>query len=135
MIGRNGSRIWLISAGVFGATGVAMGAFGAHLLRSVLPLQAMAIFETAVRYQLIHALALAACGALIAIFPASARRLSWAGTFYVAGIVLFSGSLYGLSMSDLRVLGLLTPLGGLCWIAAWALLAAAFWRPRNGGGG
>ena len=103
------------------------------MLRAVLPLQAMAIFETAVRYQLIHTLALLACGALIAIFPASARLLGWAGKLFVAGIVLFSGSLYGLSISDLWFLGLLTPLGGFCWITAWGLLGAAFWRPRRNG--
>ncbi len=128
----SGSRLWIICAGVFGALGVAMGAFGAHALMAVLPLQMMTVFETAVRYQLFHALALLGCGVLMEVFPQKGSRLRWAGALFVLGIVLFSGSLYGLSLSDLRVLRWLTPLGGLSWIVAWALLALAFVR-REGG--
>jgi len=124
----DGSRIWLIWAGIFGGLGVLMGAFGAHLLRPLLPLQLMTIFETAVRYQLVHALALLACAVLMTLHPRRAPRLRWAAWGFAAGIVLFSGSLYALIMTDQRWLGLVTPLGGVAWIAAWCLLAAAFWR-------
>ncbi len=123
----DGSRPWLCWAGVFGALGVAMGAFGAHLLRPILPLQLMTIFETAVRYQLFHALALLGCAVLMTLHPRRARLLRWAAWGFAAGIVLFSGSLYALTMSDQRWLGLVTPVGGVAWIAAWGLLVAAFW--------
>lgn len=123
------SRPWLIAAGAFGALGVAMGAFGAHLLRPVLPLQVMAIYETAVRYHLYHALALLGCAVLLALFPERRRLLRWAAWGFAAGIVLFSGSLYALTITDQRWLGLVTPLGGLAWLAAWVLVAVAFWRP------
>jgi uncharacterized membrane protein YgdD (TMEM256/DUF423 family) len=122
------ARPWLIAAGLLGALGVAMGSFGAHLLRPVLPLQRMTIYETAVRYHLLHALALLGCAALLALFPGRARLLRWAAWGFAGGIVLFSGSLYALTMTDQRWLGLVTPLGGLAWIAAWLLVAAAAWR-------
>lgn len=122
------SRPWLIAAGLFGALGVAMGAFGAHLLRPVLPLQVMAIYETAVRYHLYHALALLACAVLLGLFPERERLLRWAAWGFAAGIVLFSGSLYAMTLTDQRWLGIITPIGGLAWLAAWVLLAAAFWR-------
>ena len=122
------SRPWLVTAAVLGGLGVALGAFGAHLLRPILPLQRMTIFETAVRYHQVHALALLGCAILMALHPARAARLRWAAWGFAAGIVLFSGSLYALVTSDQRWLGLVTPVGGLAWLAAWGLLAAAYWR-------
>ncbi len=124
---KNVSRRWIAAAGISGALAVSMGAFGAHGLRAVLPLQAMAIYETAVSYHFWHTLALLACGVLAALWPERERWLNWAGAGFLAGIVLFSGSLYGLALSDQRWLGLVTPVGGLCWIAVWLILAwAAF---------
>jgi uncharacterized membrane protein YgdD (TMEM256/DUF423 family) len=128
---RSGSQGWLTLAGVLGALGVALGAFGAHALKPVLPLQAMTIFETAVRYHLLHSLALLGCGLAMEVFPARAARLRWSAALFVVGIVLFSGSLYGLAVSDLTVLGLLTPLGGVAWVAAWGWFA---WSVRRGRG-
>ncbi len=122
------SRWWLGWAAVLGALGVAMGAFGAHALRPVLPLQAMTIYETAVRYHLVHALALLGCALAMAVFPAQAALLRWSARLFLAGTVLFSGSLYTLASTDLRWLGAVTPLGGVAWIAAWGLLAVAAWR-------
>lgn len=127
------SRNWLICAGVSGALGVALGAFGAHVLKPVLPLQVMAIFETAVRYHLFHTLALLGTAVLLERHPRQARALRWTAGLFLAGIVLFSGSLYGVSFSDLRLFRWLTPLGGLAWVAAWALLAVTFWRQGRGG--
>jgi uncharacterized membrane protein YgdD (TMEM256/DUF423 family) len=122
------ARPWLIAAGCLGALGVALGAFGAHALRPLLPLQVMTIYETAVRYHLLHVLALLACAGLLAVFPERGRLLRAAAWGFTGGIVLFSGSLYALAFTGLRWPGLLTPLGGVAWVAAWLLLALAFRR-------
>ena len=105
-----------------------MGAFGAHALRPILPLQVMTIFETAVRYHLLHTLALLGCALLLAQFPRRERLLRGAAWGFALGIVLFSGSLYGIALGNQRWLGLVAPLGGVAWVLAWGLLAAAFWR-------
>ena len=119
------SKCIALAAGL-GAVGVALGAFGAHVLRPVLPLQAMTIFETAVRYHLIHTLALLAVGILLLVAPQRSRWLLRAGWLFLAGIVLFSGSLYGLATSGINWLGSVTPLGGVAWIAGWLALAWSF---------
>ena len=121
----------MIAAGISGALGVALGAFGAHALRLWLPLQQTTIYETAVRYHLLHALALFATALWMELAPARAAALRPVARLFLAGIVLFSGSLYGLSVAGLEWLGAVTPLGGAAWIAAWGWLAWAAWR---GGG-
>ncbi len=106
---------------LFAFVGVAMGAFGAHGLKNVLSADSMHVYQTAVHYQLWHALGIG----LIAIFiqqNPGAHLLLWAGWFMVAGIVLFSGSLYILSINDTRWLGIVTPIGGLAFLIAWVLL-------------
>ncbi len=108
---------------VAGFVGVAFGAFGAHALRARLSTDHLAVFETGVRYQLVHALALVLVGVLIARRPA--RLTTAAGWFFTAGIVLFSGSLYVLSLTGTTAVGIVTPLGGLCFLAGWACLALA----------
>ena len=100
---------------------VAAGAFGAHGLRDRLAPDMLAVFETAVRYQMYHALALLAVAWAAARWPGSSTAL--AGWLFVAGIVVFSGSLYVLALSGVRWLGAITPLGGLCFLAGWAILA------------
>jgi uncharacterized membrane protein YgdD (TMEM256/DUF423 family) len=108
---------------------VALGAFAAHALKARLDAPLLAVFETGVRYQMTHALALLAVGWASTRWPG--RVLSASGWLFVAGTLLFSGSLYALSLSGLRGLGAITPLGGLAWLAAWACLAWAAWRgPR-----
>jgi uncharacterized membrane protein YgdD (TMEM256/DUF423 family) len=117
-------------AGAFSAgLAVAAGAFGAHLLSGKLPADRLAVFETAARYQMYHALALLA----ISSRPASvqSRHLRVAGTLFVAGTVLFCGSLYGVALLDMRGLGAITPFGGLAWLVAWGFLAAAAVRREN----
>jgi uncharacterized membrane protein YgdD (TMEM256/DUF423 family) len=109
-------------AGVSGAVAVLLGAFGAHILRPILPLQSMTIFETAVRYQSVHTLALLATALAIHQFPERSRALDRAGFLFAAGIVLFSGSLYGVALTDLRWAGAIAPLGGICWVVAWSTL-------------
>jgi len=108
---------------VFGLLAVAAGAFGAHALRARLPADLLAVFETAARYQMYHALALLAVALVAARAPSSTAAA--AGWLFCAGIVLFSGSLYALALTGVRVLGAVTPLGGLCFLAGWAALALA----------
>jgi len=101
--------------------GVLAGAFGAHALRAQLPPERLAVFETAVRYQLWHALALLVVG--LALERTPRRALRAAGWLFAAGIVLFSGSLYGLALTGARALGAITPLGGASFLAGWLALA------------
>ena len=116
------SHIILMSAGLSGFLGVGIGAFGAHALKDKLTPELATIFQTGVQYHLVHTLALFGVGLLISVMPqASIPRVS--GYLFMAGIVLFSGSLYTLSITGVRWLGAITPLGGVCFLAAWALLA------------
>jgi uncharacterized membrane protein YgdD (TMEM256/DUF423 family) len=101
--------------------GVAAGAFGAHGLRARLTPEMLAVFETGVRYQLVHALALLAVAWAATRWPG--RTTIAAGLLFIAGIVLFSGSLYWLALSGTRSVGLITPVGGIAFMAGWACLA------------
>jgi uncharacterized membrane protein YgdD (TMEM256/DUF423 family) len=109
---------------VFGGLAVALGAFGAHALQSRVPADRLAIFETGVRYQMYHALALIAVAAVIA-WGGRTALATYAGWAFVAGIVIFSGSLYALVLTGVRAWGAVTPLGGLAFLAGWVLLALA----------
>jgi uncharacterized membrane protein YgdD (TMEM256/DUF423 family) len=104
---------------------VALGAFGAHGLRARIVPDMLTAFEIGVRYQMYHALALVAVGAIAGRLPAGA--VSAAGWLFVAGTVIFSGSLYALALTGHRWLGAVTPLGGLAFLAGWAVLAWAAW--------
>ncbi len=106
---------------VFAFLGVALGAFGAHALRGSLGAADLATFETGVRYQVYHALALLATAWAVTRWSGGTAQV--AGWLFVAGIVLFSGSLYVLVLAGQRWMGAVTPFGGLCFLAAWALLA------------
>jgi uncharacterized membrane protein YgdD (TMEM256/DUF423 family) len=119
-------RVFFGMGAVLGAIGVAAGAFGAHALRSRLAPDMLAVFETGVRYHLMHALALLAVGWAAARWPSPA--VTAAGWLFVAGILLFSGSLYALALSGVRAIGLVTPVGGLAFILGWIALAWAAWR-------
>jgi uncharacterized membrane protein YgdD (TMEM256/DUF423 family) len=121
-------RWWLVVGAVNAFLSVAAGAFGAHALKARLPQDLQVIFETGARYHMYHALALVAVGLLGAVRPSS--LLSGAGWAMLAGIVLFSGSLYALALSGVRVLGAITPLGGLGFLAGWVLFALAAWRAQ-----
>jgi uncharacterized membrane protein YgdD (TMEM256/DUF423 family) len=116
-------RVFLSFAGIFGATGVAAGAYGAHALSQQLSPYLLNVFQTAVLYQLIHALALLGIVALLSQSVRSKALLISAGLM-VIGTVLFSGSLYLLTLSSWRV-GLITPLGGFLLISAWIMLLIA----------
>lgn len=109
--------------------GVAVGAFGAHGLKGRLGAEMLAIFEVGVRYQMYHAFALIATGWAQAKWPCPAVVAS--GWLFVAGTVLFSGSLYMLSLTGLNWFGAITPLGGLSLLAGWLCLAWACWRGQR----
>ncbi len=109
---------------------VGLGAFGAHALKSRVDAQLLASFEVGVRYQMYHALALLAVGWACTRWRGAVVVAS--GWLFVAGTVLFSGSLYILSLSGLRWLGAVTPLGGFAFLAGWLCLAWAAWRGREG---
>ena len=116
-------RLFIRLGAVAGFVGVALGAFGAHALRARLSADHLAVFETGVRYHLLHALALVLVGVLIARRPA--RLTTAAGWCFALGIVLFSGSLYVLTLTGTTAVGMVTPIGGLCFLAGWACLALA----------
>ncbi len=106
---------------VSAALSVAAGAFGAHALRSRLSPDLLSVFEVGARYQMYHALGLLAAGWAASRWPGTAPQL--AGWLFVAGSVIFCGSLYALALSGVRALGAITPLGGASFIAGWVILA------------
>jgi len=105
---------------------VALGAFGAHALRERLSREMLDVFEVGARYQMYHALALLAVGLAGARWPSGATTV--AGWLFVAGTVIFSGSLYLLSLTGHRWIGAVTPIGGAAFLAGWAALAWSVWR-------
>jgi len=119
-----GAKLFLAVGGVGALLAVALGAFGAHALKGRLPPEMLTVWHTGVEYHVFHALGLLAVGLVAAQLPESAL-LKWSGWLMLAGIVLFSGSLYALALSGERWLGAVTPAGGLAFIAAWALFVAA----------
>lgn len=118
--------LWIILGALNGFLAVAAGAFGAHGLKARLGADLLAVFETGARYHLFHALALLAVGVLTQLKPHA--LFTAAGWAFLCGILLFSGSLYALALSGVRVLGAITPLGGLGFLAGWALLAIGAWK-------
>ena len=121
------ANLFISLGALSGLLAVTFGAFGAHALRGRLDDYAMGVFETAVQYHFYHALALVAVGLLALHHPHTALLRS-SGWLFVLGLVVFSGSLYALSLSGIKWLGAITPLGGLAFIAGWACLAAAGWK-------
>ena len=116
------ANTFLLIGSLGGFLGVAAGAFGAHGLRSRLSADMLAVFETAVRYQMYHVFALLITAAAIGR-AGDARLLTVAGWSFITGVVLFSGSLYALTLTGLKGLGAITPLGGLAFLVGWACLA------------
>jgi uncharacterized membrane protein YgdD (TMEM256/DUF423 family) len=115
-------RTFLLVGAVLGFLGVAGGAFGAHALRSRLSPEMLAVFETGVRYQMYHTLALLIVAAAVGHLG-KAHLLVISGWSFVAGIVLFSGSLYALALTSVGILGAITPLGGVLFLIGWTSLA------------
>jgi uncharacterized membrane protein YgdD (TMEM256/DUF423 family) len=120
------SKIILMTASVMLILAVAIGAFGAHGLKSHLSNEMMQVYKTGVEYHFYHALGLLLVGVLSISMPSG--LLNWSAACLVLGIILFSGSLYLLSISGVKWLGAVTPLGGLSFIAGWVLLFVAVWK-------
>ena len=119
-------RVFFLLGSLAAGTGVALGAFAAHALRGRLGADMLNVFETGVRYQLYHALALLGVAWASTRWPGAATTA--AGWCFVAGTIVFSGSLYALSLTGQRWLGAITPLGGLAFIGGWLLLVGRLWR-------
>ncbi|HVZ70169.1 MAG TPA: DUF423 domain-containing protein [Rhizomicrobium sp.] len=114
---------WLIVAALNGFIAVAAGAFGAHGLRGSYDAQSMSVFETGALYHMFHALAIG-----IAAIALRSSSTNWPAWLFLAGIVLFCGSLYSMALSGVRAIGIVTPFGGLAFLAGWAALAYAAWK-------
>ncbi len=125
------SKNFITLAALFGFLGVALGAFGAHGLTAYFTAHPdlESSFHTGTQYQMYHALALVAAAWVVERYPS--RWARWAGVLFAVGIVLFSGSLYVLSLFDVRIMGALAPVGGLAFLAGWICLGLAAWRTRN----
>lgn len=127
-------KTFIRTAALLGALSVILGAFAAHGLKNILSEDALKIFETGVRYQFYHVFALILTGIMYKEFPVKSLRI--AGTLFIIGTILFSGSLYLLTyikasaLDNLNWIGAVTPFGGLCFIAGWLFMVAAFLKKR-----
>jgi uncharacterized membrane protein YgdD (TMEM256/DUF423 family) len=122
--------LFAVLASLSGFIAVALGAFGAHALKARLAPDLLAVFETGVRYQFYHVIGLFAVAWAIHLGGQGAARA--AGWLFVAGTIVFSGSLYALALSGVRWLGAITPVGGVAFLVGWLLLAWALWQVRSG---
>lgn len=120
-------RLFLGAAAISAAISVAAGAFGAHALKARLSPDLLSVFETGARYQMYHAIGLALAAWAASRAPGSAAP-AWAGGLFLAGTLLFSGSLYALALTGVRSLGAVTPFGGVAFIAGWLALALSALR-------
>ncbi len=122
--------VFLLLSALSAFIAVAMGAFGAHALKTVLTADMLAVYKTAVTYQMWHALGLGLI-ALLRYHQPQSSLIKYAGWLMFTGIILFSGSLYILSLSGLKWLGMITPLGGVCFLSAWLLLIIFSFRSEQ----
>ena len=123
-------RLWIMLGGISGGLSVLLGAFGAHSLKEQITEKSLAVFQTGSQYQFVHSLALILVGILARqLGDEHNSKVIKAGWFFLAGIILFSGSLYALALGGPRAFGPLTPLGGLSFMIGWVLLA--FSIPRK----
>lgn len=118
-------RIFLVVAAILGGLSVAGGAFASHALKEKLSERALEIFETGARYQMYHALALLLVALLLTRTEPLSVTLIASGVAFILGVVLFSGSLYALSLTGIKLLGAITPLGGVAFLVGWGCLAVA----------
>jgi len=127
----NAPSKWLLILGSINMfLSVALGAFGAHALKASLQPDMMAVYHTGNQYHFYHALGLFAAASAAGFFPGS-RFIRWSGAFILAGLILFSGSLYVLSLTGQRWFGMITPFGGTAFMVGWLLLATGVWRGRK----
>jgi uncharacterized membrane protein YgdD (TMEM256/DUF423 family) len=127
MMAAQGAGRSLLAVGcVLAGVGVAAGAFGAHMLKTILEPPMLAAYDTATRYQMYHAFGMVLVGMAMRVYDD--RRLAMAGWLFATGIVLFCGSLYGIALAGLKWLGPITPLGGLTFIIGWGIFGWRVWR-------
>jgi uncharacterized membrane protein YgdD (TMEM256/DUF423 family) len=120
------NRNILLAGAVFMALGVLLGAFGAHALKKSLSPEMLDVYKTGVEYQFYHAVGLLLVGLIR--FRIESKWLNWSGIFLIFGILIFSGSLYALSISGIKIVGAITPIGGLAFVAGWVCLAVGILR-------
>jgi len=118
------AKTFIVIGALAGFLAVVLSAFGAHALRSQVDASLLAAFNTGAQYQMYHALALLMVGMLAYLFPAQ-KLLRWSGGFFIAGMILFSGSLYVLALTHIKWFGPVTPIGGTAFMMGWLLLAFA----------
>ncbi|MDM9381524.1 DUF423 domain-containing protein [Chlorogloeopsis sp. ULAP01] len=121
------TQIFLSLAAMLGGLSVAAGAFASHALRERISERSLLIFETGARYQMYHALALLVVALLLSRIDSPPPSLIASGWLFIIGIAIFSGSLYALSLTDVKYLGAITPIGGAAFLAGWCALALAAW--------
>jgi uncharacterized membrane protein YgdD (TMEM256/DUF423 family) len=126
MTGRSSAQRFLALGSILAGLGVAAGAFGAHALKDILDPPMLQVFETATRYVMYHAFGLCIVSWAIDRYPE--QRLEKSGWLFLIGILLFSGSLYVVSLAGIRWVGAVTPIGGLAFMTGWLLLAWGVWR-------
>ncbi|MGQ0810906.1 MAG: DUF423 domain-containing protein [Nitrospiraceae bacterium] len=126
VVNRSEIRLLFILGCFFAGSGVATGAFGAHALKSILTVEMLAVYDTATRYQMYHAFGLFVVAWVSRHHPRARVELS--GWLFALGIILFSGSLYAVSLSGIQWLGAITPLGGVAFIGGWVLLGWRYWQ-------
>lgn len=118
-----------VTAAISGMLAVALGAFGAHILKKMITPDMLEVYKTGVQYHFYHTFALLVTGILLHLQPS--KSLKTAAYLFMAGIVLFSGSLYALAITGIKALGIITPFGGLAWLIAWLLLAIHFGKKTS----
>lgn len=129
MQSRRSCQTFIAIGGLLAALAVAAGAFGAHMLKAVLDPSMLAVFETAARYQMYHAIGMIATGLAGRVFDCP--QVARAGWCFAAGVVLFCGSLYGVSLLGIRWLGAITPVGGLAFIMGWSFFGWYVWSEKR----
>lgn len=121
-------KLFMFIGGLSALLGVILGAFGAHGLKKSLSPEMLSVYQTGINYHLYHAMALLLVGIVIKLGAANIDYLKWSGYLFVAGIILFSGSLYLLSITGNKLFGPITPMGGLCFIAGWLLFSLSIYK-------
>ncbi|MDQ0170854.1 DUF423 domain-containing protein [Paenibacillus tundrae] len=124
-------RKWMMLGAILTMLSVAIGAFGAHIVKEHIDAKALATYETGVQYHMIHAVALLIVG-LTAGQLGESTKLRWSARLLLIGIIVFSGSLYVLSTTGIKILGAITPIGGVAFIAGWLLFALDVWQRGKG---
>ncbi len=124
-------QIFLTLGAILGGSSVAIGAFGSHILRSKVSERSLEIFATGVRYQMFHALALLIVALLLILIESPSTTLITSGWLFITGVVIFSGSLYALSLTGITSFGMVAPFGGLALMAGWVTLAVAAWNWKS----